>query len=96
MTADASEPKPAPSHGTTGFYAHGHQDRPISERAAETPARHVWVATTAGHVPGLLLAWEKRAGAWHGHVVHLQRGQPGSSPWVMVLDWVPAGRIIRA
>jgi hypothetical protein len=68
----------------------------MRERAADTPARHVWIGTVDGHVPGLLLAWDKREGTWHGQVVHLQRGHPGSSLWVTVLDWIPAHRILKA
>jgi hypothetical protein len=45
-------------------------ERTLAERVTPRPDLliPVWVRDTGRHVPGVLLAWEKRAGTWWGLV----------------------------
>jgi hypothetical protein len=61
--------------------------------AVPPPLKHCWVTDHHGRLPALLLAWEQRAGGWHGRVVRPVRE---GDDWVVVEEWLPAALLERA
>ena len=67
-------------------------DRVRGASAAETApgpptVKHCWVTDRHGRLPGLLLEWQLRGGAWHGRVVRPVRD---GEDWLVVEEWLPA------
>jgi hypothetical protein len=61
---------------------------PASPVSEPPPAvKHCWVTDRHGRLPGLLLEWQQRGGAWHGRVV---RPVLEGDDWVVVEEWLPA------
>jgi hypothetical protein len=72
--------------GSRGVSTH-RGDRTLAERVAQSAPepilRAVWIRDQGRSVPGVLLAWEKRSGAWFGLCAwDAGRGQERT--------WVPA------
>ena len=74
--------------GSYGPMANRVRGAQASDAAPEPPSvKHCWVTDRHGRLPGLLLEWRQRGGAWHGRVVRpVQEGEA----WVVVEEWLPA------